>query len=172
MSTLLTSSSFVSQSDHYLSLEFVHASSKIFVHDDDFSSSSSKLTMKKKKIELNLNSDNILSKKMKKTRQSKKQIYAVHLDNDSHESLSTFYESFSSLLSTRNYYFSVDFSASSSAALAAVAINQSSIAKLSILFERLHRDILSSKSINYCQILKHSQRQRFIQIMNIELKTL
>ena len=101
--------------------------------------------MKKREIEVNLNSDNILSKRVKRTRQSKKQIYAVHLDNDSHEGLLTFYESFSSLLLTRNYYFSVDFSASSPAALAAAAINQSSIAKSSISSGRLHRDILLSR---------------------------
>ena len=117
-----------------------------------FFSFSVKLTAKKREIELNLNFNNILLKRIKRTRQSKKQVYAAHLNNDNNENLLTFHELFLSLLSIKNYYFFelFDFSTLFSIASIAAAINQSFITKLSILFERLHRDILLSKLINYC----------------------
>ena len=50
MQTLSISSSLVSQFDHHFSLEFVHASAKIFAFDDSLSSFLSKLTAKKKRL--------------------------------------------------------------------------------------------------------------------------
>ena len=111
---------------------------------------------KKKMIELDLDQANIFSKKMFRNRALKKQVYMTNLINAAHEEIAVYHITFFAFLEAKHYYL-----------LKTVKISSKSSLKDSS--QRLHRDYLFSKSINYRQMLIHSHVMNFREALKTKL---
>jgi hypothetical protein len=116
-----------------------------------------------KMIELDVDTTNIISKKMKRRRSTREQAYLVVLDEVADDEISSFHTAFFAFISASTYY--------NTFANANQTINQTkfSFKNLKLITSSFHRNALFSESRNFRQMQKHSHSADFIQVIQTEI---
>ena len=117
-------------------------------------------------IDLDIDMINIISEKMRRPRESsRKQAYVIMLHEFSDEKISSFHAALSTFVNDETFY--KENARQMKKNLTALIVDRDK----NFTF-RLHRDVMSLKSLNFRQIMKHSHTADFEKVIQTKITVL